>query len=61
METDKTIYKVGRKKTNELFFFTSTFADSVKKHTIALFEILPSILTTKHDIFDIYYIFITYL
>ena len=47
METDKTIYKVGRKNNNEVFF-TSLFADSAKKHTIVLFEIPPSILTTKY-------------
>ena len=33
METDKTIYKVGRKNTNE-FFFKSSFADSSKKRTM---------------------------
>ena len=47
IETDKTIYKVRRKNTNEVFLM-SLFAESAKKCTIVLFEIPLSILTTKY-------------
>ena len=47
METDKVIYKVRKKNTNE-FFLTPLFADLGKKCTVVLFEIPSSILTTKY-------------
>ena len=62
VETDKTIYKVGRKNTNEVFL-TSSSADSAKKCTTVLFEIPPSMITTKYlwYLLHIYNMFITYL
>ena len=55
VETDKMIYKVGRKKSKK--FLTSSIAVSAKKnHLITLFQ-----NTTFHPNYKIFMIFITYL
>ena len=65
METDKSIYEVDRKKTNE-FFFSPMFVDSAKTKQLFFWKYqLPFQLRNIYDIYDtfinIYNIFITYL
>ena len=74
MEIDKTIYKVSRKNTSEVFEKrfrkntneVSSLTLSAKDRAIALFETSPSILTTKNSwylkyLLHIYNIFVTFL
>ena len=74
VETDKTIYKVSKKNTNEVFEKRfrkntnemSSLTPSAKDHAFALFETPPSILTTKSSwylryLLHIYNIFVTCL
>ena len=65
METDKSIYEVDRKNTNE-FFFSPMFVDSAKTKQLLFWKYqLPFQLRNIYDIYDtfiyIYNIFITYL
>ena len=74
VKTDKTIYKVSKKNTNEVFEKRfrkntnemSSLTPSAKDRAFALFETPPSILTTKSSwylryLLHIYNIFVTCL